>query len=83
MSVADNKWNDKECNGLMHSLSSYLYNSLIIFMQIPKNTDKHIPHVTGLPDQVASLWQTLSLTVVFTSRPSQMKQALEPGVVPL
>ena len=47
---------------------------------------QRIPHVMGRPDHVPSLWQTLSMAVVFNSHPlssSQTKQAVEPGVVPL
>ena len=46
----------------------------------------YIPHVMGPSDQVVSLWQILSLMVVFSSYPlfsSQTKQALEPGVMPV
>ena len=45
-----------------------------------------VPHMVGLLDHVPSLWQYLSLKVVFSAYPlllSQTKQTLEPGVVPL
>ena len=46
----------------------------------------NVPQMMGLPDHVPSLWQTLSLVVVFSACPllsSQTKQALEPVVVAL
>ena len=46
----------------------------------------NIPHMMGLPDHVPSLWQTLSMKVVFViylEFSSQTKHALEPGVVPV
>ena len=45
-----------------------------------------IPHIMGLLDHVASLWQTLSMKVVsgiYLEFSSQTKHALEPGVVPV
>ena len=46
----------------------------------------NVPQMRGLPDHVPSLWQNLSLVVVFRAYPLmllQTKQALEPVMVPL
>ena len=63
--------------------------SMAVELKSELNTAKcitYIPHVMGPSDQVASLWQILSLVVVFSSYPllsSQTKHALEPGVTPV
>ena len=66
----------KICNGIMFDF----------YLGRP-HVNHNIPHIMGLPDHIPSFWQTLTaVVVVFGSYPllsSQIKQALEPAVVPV
>ena len=69
--------------GVTHSYSSRPFLCTLV---LDRNKFHNIPHMMGLPDHVPLLWQTLSVTIRFSSYPlssSQTKQAVEPAVMPL